>query len=234
MIIETDQPCTINIYCDESRHTNTNDSYMVIGSVSCLREKKEDIFKRIYLLRKDHQTWSEFGWKTISPNRGDFYLALIEMFRSEPELSFRCLVVDRTILNHEQYNSGDNELGFYKLYYQMLVHRLKPGCSYYIYLDWQRNKDQKRFITLRDILRRKLSGKAKIMCLEPVSSHTAQLIQLTDLFIGAVGYAWNKRQGSPIKLEFCKALASAVDLTSLNIGTGPGREKFNIFHFTGR
>lgn len=231
------QPKTshFNVYCDESRHTsNPEDPFMVIGALSCPREKREEITRRINEIRKQHNTWREFGWKTLSPNRRDFYWALLELFASEPSLSFRCIVVDRTVLNHEQYNDGDNELGFYKLYYQMLVHWLKRDCSYHIFLDWQQNQIQQRFIDLRDILRRRLTGKAKIECLEPVSSHQIPLIQLADLLIGAVGYAWNDRQGSAIKMDFCKDVASAAGLRTLKTTTTLSADKFNIFHFTGR
>lgn len=227
--------CNINIYCDESRHTsNPEDKYMVIGALSCPRDRKTELTQAINLLRKQHSTWREFGWKTLSPNRRDFYWALMELFHKSPELAFRCLVVDRTHLNHEQFNQGDNELGFYKLYYQMLVHWLKPNCAYNIYLDWQQNKTQRRFIDLRDILRRKLTGKAKIECLEPVNSQYISMIQLSDLLIGAVGYAWNDRQGSTIKKDFCNDLAQLIGLSNLKSTTARSEGKFNIFHFTGR
>jgi len=231
------QPKTshFNVYCDESRHTsNPEDPFMVIGALACPRDKKDEITRRINAVRKQHNTWREFGWKTLSPNRRNFYWTLLELFATEPSLSFRCIVVDRTVLNHEQHNDGDNELGFYKLYYQMLVHWLKRDCSYHIFLDWQQNQIQRRFIDLRDILRRRLTGKAKIECLEPVSSHHIPLIQLTDLLIGAVGYAWNDRQGSEIKVEFCKSVASAAGLPTLKSTTTLSADKFNIFHFTGR
>ncbi|OPY10197.1 MAG: hypothetical protein A4E66_01618 [Syntrophus sp. PtaB.Bin001] len=226
----------ISIYCDEkSRHTsNPDDPYMVIGALSCPRERKEEFTQRINRMRKIHDVWREFGWKTLSPSRRDFYWALLDFFRCESELAFRCLVVDRNILDHEQYNQGDNELGFYKLYYQMLVHWLKPACVYHIYLDWQQNRTQRRFMDLRDILRRKLTGKAKIECLEPVSSRQIPLIQMTDLLIGAVGYAWNEKQGSAIKQDFCSDLAKVVGLRALKTTTMLSEEKFNIFHFTGR
>jgi len=119
--------CDFNIYCDESRHTsNEDDSFMVIGALACPREQKHTLTQRINLLRKEHNTWREFGWKTLSPNRHDFYWSLMELFRNSPDLAFRCLVVDRNTLDHEQFNQGDDELGFYKLYYQMLVHWLNP------------------------------------------------------------------------------------------------------------
>lgn len=226
---------TINIYCDESRHTsNPDDPFMVIGALSCPRNRKEGLTRQINLLRKQHDVWREFGWKTLSPSRHDFYWALLDLFCNDPDLAFRCIVVDRNILDHDQFNRGDNELGFYKLYYQMLVHWLKPASAYYIYLDWQQNRMQSRFRDLRDILRRRLTGKAKIECLEPVSSGHTSMIQLTDLLIGAVGYAWNDLQGSAIKKAFCADLAKTVGLSTLKTTTMRSEEKFNIFRFTGR
>jgi hypothetical protein len=143
-------------------------------------------------------------------------------------------VANRNILDHAQHNQGDEELGFYKLYYQMLVHWLKPQCSYYIYLDWQQNKIQHRFSTLRDILQKKLSGRAKIECLEPVASNHVPLIELTDLLIGAVGYSWNNINTSPVKISFCQDLAESMKLKNLQASTFSIKDKFDIFHFTGR
>lgn len=224
----------INIYCDESRHTNADDTVMIIGAMSCPHELKSDITKKINLIRKEHNIWREIGWKTISPNHKDFYFDLLRLFISQKPLSFRCIVVKKVILDHEKYSSGDNELGFYKLYYQMLVHWLRTDSVYRIYLDWQQNKDQLRFKVLRDILRRKLSGRAKIQCLEPVVSHNVQFVQLTDLLIGAVGYEWNNRGGSSVKVEFCKDFARSIGLPRLNVPTTLTSEKVNIFHFVGR
>ncbi|MDK9718465.1 MAG: DUF3800 domain-containing protein [Trichlorobacter sp.] len=224
-----------NVYCDESRHTsNPEDPFMVIGALACPRDKKDEITRRINAIRKQHDTWREFGWKTLSPNRRDFYWSLLNLFATESCLSFRCIVADRSALDHDQFNDGDNELGFYKLYYQMLVHWLKRDHAYHIFLDGQQNRTQRRFIDLRDILRRRLTGKAKVECLEPVSSHSIPLIQLVDLLIGAVGYAWNERQGSEIKLSFCADVAKAAGLRTLKTTTTLSAEKFNIFHFTGR
>jgi len=228
----------INIYCDESRHTSDYaDKFTVIGAISCPRDKKKEIVHRIHCLKAKHHTQGEFGWKRLSPNRKDFYWDLLEIFQDCP-LSFRCLTVDRSILDHDTFNSGDSELGFYKMYYQMLVHWMKPGSHYHLYLDWQKNKSQTRFSDLHDILTRKLSGRAKVECLEPVSSHNQPLIELTDLWIGAVGYYWNNRHlaegASKTKIEFCEALAQKVGLQNLRSSTFPIKDKFSLFHFTGQ
>lgn len=225
----------INIYCDESRHTSDPaDAYFVIGGIACPRDQKREIVHKIHLLKRKHNTQGEFGWKRLSPNRRDFYFAVLDMFIQEPGLSFRCIVVNRNDLDHDRYNEGDPELGFYKFYYQMLAHWLKPACSYYIYLGWQQNKGQHRFFTLRDILRRKLSGRAKISCLEPVGSKHIPLIEMADLIIGAVGYEMNDRSGSRIKVEFCEKLKQSLSIDSLKSSTYSIKDKFDIFHFTGR
>ncbi len=234
MVTERKDLQHINIYCDESRQTNSDDAYMVIGAMSCHRDKKADIFRNINTLKKEHRVWPEFGWKKISENRKAFYMSMIDLFLFESSLAFRCIVVDRTTLDHDTYNFGNEELGFYKIYYQMLIHWLKPGLAYSIYCDTKLNKTRGRFVDLRDIMRRKLSGKARIMSLEQVTSSNQPLVQLADLFIGAVGYIWNGRKESELKIKFCNKLATKVGLSGLNVTTKLSEEKFNIFNFTGR
>lgn len=222
--------CVYLIYCDESRHTSdSGDHFMVIGALSCPETRKRDIVRRIHNLRAIHGAQGEFGWKRLSPNKRGFYWALIDLFASEPELQFRCILVDRTT-----FVSDDQELGFYKLYYQMLVHWLSPGCTYRILLDQQQTREQGRFRMLRDVLRRKLMGRAKILSLEPANSSALDIMQLTDLLIGAVGYERNGRTASGTKVEFCRDLATALGVSSIARSTSPGEEKFNVFHFGSR
>jgi hypothetical protein len=230
-----EEATSVNVYCDESRHTSDpSDKYMVIGAIACPRPAKREVVGAIHRLQARHRAHGEIGWKRVSPNRKELFWDLIQLFETRTDLDFRCLVVNRETLDHSAYSGGDDELGFYKLYYQMLVHWLKPGNAYHIYLDWQQNRGQRRFASLKYFLRRRLSGRAKIICLEPVSSASQPLIGLTDLFIGAVGYAWNHRSASSTKKEFCSRLAKAAGLAGLRQATGPARPRFNIFHFSGR
>lgn len=224
-----------NIYCDESRHTSDpSQPYLVIGAVQCPRDRKREIVSQIHHLQAEHSTQGELGWKRVSPNRLAFYEALLDLFAAETDLRFRCLVANRNELDHEAYNDGDSELGFYKLYYQMLVHWLQPGHRYHIYLDWQQNAVQHRFSDLSLILSRKLSGRAPIACLEPVSSDRLPLVGLADILIGAVGYAWNELDGSAAKLRICEKLAAAAGMGTLAGPTALTAHKVNIFRFAGQ
>ena len=228
-----------NIYCDESRHTSDpRDRYTVIGALACPRECKRGLVHAIHQLKARHDAQGEFGWKRLSPNREAFYGALADLFLNDENLSFRCIVVDRHTLDHDTYNEGDAELGFYKLYYQMLVHWLQPGNEYHLYLDWQQNEVTHRFSELQAVLANKLSGRAKVACLEPVESDTQPLIQLADLLTGAVSYQWNGRHeaegASQAKVRFAESLARGIGKTSLAQGTPRGADKFNIFDWRGR
>lgn len=195
--------------------------------------KKRQIIHDIHLLKKQYATQGEFGWSKVSPNKLAFYLALIDYFLNCRDLSFRCIVIDRTTLDHDRFNEGDKELGFYKLYYQLLVHWLEPQEAYYLYLDWQQNSDRSCFANLREMLKRKLSGRARIECLEPVDSQEQPLTQLVDLLIGAVGYQWNKRDASQAKLQFCQQLAEGLGKANLRFSTAKTEPKFNIFQWIG-
>ena len=227
-----------NLYCDESRHTsNPSQHFAVIGALQCPRDEKRRIVHRIHCLMAKHGIHGEFGWKKLSPNRHDFYFTLLELFAEEQALSFRCLVVDKRQLDHDRFNEGDSELGFYKLYYQMLVHWLQPGDIYHIYLDWQQNASSARFYDLRTILQTKLTGRANVACLEPVSSHNQPLIQLSDLLMGAVGYQWNGLDlvegGSSERRLFAQTLCTRLNITTLVRQTPKNERKFNIFNWQG-
>jgi hypothetical protein len=215
----------MNIYCDESRHTSDpSDRYMVIGAIGCERDQKRDIVRHIDTMRFRFDAQGEFGWKRLSPNKRDFYFELIEFFAANPSLAFRCIVVDR-----KSFVSDDEELGFYKIYYQMLHRWLSPNHEYYIYLDHKVNADKGRLPVLRQCLQKAHT----IRALESADSKELGIMQLTDLFIGAVGYAWNERSESEIKVEFCAKLAASVKLPTLVFSTWPSVRKFNIFAFGG-
>lgn len=223
-----------NIYCDESRHTSDpTQPYMVIGAVRCPRERKHELVGQIHRLQARYNAHGELGWKRVSPNKAAFYEELLALFANTPDLAFRCIVADRNKLDHEKFNDGDAELGFYKLYYQMLVHWLQAGNSYHIYLDWQQNQAQNRFHDLATVLTTKLRNKAIIACLEPVTSSNLPLLGLADVLIGAVGYAWNGLGSSAAKLHVVDLVAESAGLGTLARGTPLTAQKVNIFCFDG-
>jgi hypothetical protein len=94
-----------------------------------------EIKARVGALRERHQAWGEIKWSKVSPNRGDFYVELIDLFFAYGEnLRFRCIAVDRTQLDLALHDN-DGELGFYKFYYQLLHHWILDFNAYRIFCD---------------------------------------------------------------------------------------------------
>lgn len=214
-----------NIYCDESRHTSDpSDNFMVIGAIGVPRGKKPGIVKDIHRLRYKHHTQGEFGWKRLSPNKRDFYFELIDYFVKNDDLHFRCIIVNKNTFRIE-----NGEMGFYKLYYQMLYHWLDETSEYHIYLDHKVNANQGRL----KVLKRCLRSTFTIRALEPSSSKELEIMQLTDLLIGAVGYVRNGRTGSSTKQAFCSELAVRLGRHSIDCPTSKIEPKFNVFNFRG-
>jgi len=68
---------------------------LVIGAVKCLRDKKLEIVTALNEIKRQYGIGGEFGWKSASPNKGDFYKAFIDWFVNCNALRFRCVVVNK-------------------------------------------------------------------------------------------------------------------------------------------
>lgn len=223
----------INIYCDESRYSNADDPYLIIGAVKCLRDKKPEIVSDLNAIKAKYGIGGEFGWKTASKSKGDFYKAVIDWFSACDDLCFRCVVV-----NKENLWSSDDEDGFYVVYHQLLCHWLEAGNTYHIYLDKKKNTRQKRVDTLRKKTAASMPHDCSLACMEEVESRECALVQVADFLIGCMGYEWNGHtdlkkypHASPFKIELCESLAIGLDRPSLRFSTWATERKFNVFVF---
>lgn len=223
----------VNIYCDESRYSNPEDPYLVIGAVKCPRARKASLVREFCDLKRKHAVGGEIGWKSVSQSRGDFYLALVDWFLSCPDLRFRCVVA-----NKDNLWSHDSEDAFYVVYHQLLYHWLVPPNTYHIYLDEKRNSQHRRVEVLKKKTADYMPSGCSLACMEEVSSRECDLVQVTDFLIGCMGYAWNGHTdaskypgGSVFKRELCEHLAKGLGRPSLRFSTWASEHSFNVFLF---
>lgn len=222
----------INVYADESR--THGERFMLIGGLwvpveceSCLRE---DILK----LRNEANMTSELKWTKVSRGKLSSYKKFIDIFFRQRSVSFHCIVIDKTKLDCKTFAQGDKELLFYKFYFQLISRKLKEGNEYFVFTDARNNRKRDRLTDLQMYVnnwwnRHKVSTERPVRIIQARDSKHEDLIQLCDVILGAVGYAWNKHEGSPAKLELIKHITNIFELPYLRIATLPSREKFNIW-----
>jgi len=221
------------VYCDEAMpdlfsSSNRRGRYLMIGSLWLPSELRDELKQKINRLREQHNTWGEIKWTKISRSRLPFYMDLIDLFESYGmNLRFRCIAVDSEQVDMRWHDS-DEELGFYKFYYQMLHHWILDFNEYRIFCDTKTNRDPKRLHVLQQCLSN-ANLSASIPQIQSLPSKQLVLIQLCDLLLGAASSRLNQtlRPGG-IKEEIVKRLESHLGIDRI-APTPRDAEKFNVF-----
>lgn len=222
-----------DVYCDESRpdllgSMSPPANFMVIGSLWLATDHRESYKAAIHKLRDKHRVGGEFKWQKISPSRQAFYNELIEWFFDlDSDLRFRCIAVEHENVNLLRFHNSDQELGFYKFYYQMLHHWILDYNDYALFCDFKSNRESNRLHVLKKCLEAS-NLSSQIPVVQSTRSKESVLMQLTDVLTGAVG----ARMNDTLRPESAKAnIVSLIEAqTGKTIGhTIRGEQKFNVF-----
>ena len=225
----------IHVYADESRLKG--ERYMLIGGLWVPAPAEPALRGDIARLRIDSHLTAEFKWKKVSRAKLSAYQEMVNIFMKHCEAAFHCIVIDVTFLDYNTFSRGDAELGFYKFYFQLISRKLLSGYHYLVFTDARRNRRAYRLDVLKICTNRwwaKQQGipeAAPVRAVEARNSKQEDLIQLTDVLLGAVGYVWNGHAESPAKLNLIGHIEQQLGGVSLGKGTPQTSRKFNIWHW---
>jgi hypothetical protein len=232
------------IYCDESRQTSEH--FMVIGGIIIRQENAEAVNEILADYRIDFGMIKELKWGRVSKRFIEQYKKFIDIFFELIEsnkIIFHCIIMDTKKFRQLQ-KGKDKEVGFYTVYYYLLLHRFgrryhseKHNCRFHLKLD-QRNSTFP-LDRLNKYLNNALIGYGvryrPFRSIEPIDSKHHDLLQMVDILIGAIGYEKNqlnvKVGASPAKTELIMHLTKKSGFKNLITNTPKRDERFGIWNF---
>jgi hypothetical protein len=205
---------------------------MVLGALSCRARRTREIAASIRALKAEHGVGPAFElkWTKVSPGKLDLYLAAVDYFFQEPDLTFRALVVpDKSILDHAKHKQTHDDF-YFKMYFYALRPLVERGGVHRVFLDVKDTRSGERTAKLREVLCNDVRDwdRSRISDIQIVRSQDVQQIQLADLLVGAVSYANRGRTESKAKLAIIQRIQERSGL--LLTRTSPYRAlKLNVF-----
>ena len=233
------EPPIAEVYIDESSHTNHR--YLVLGGIIAGIKDARIASDAIADARLPELPFRTLKWVKVSRSKLPAYMRAVDTFfdmQKEMTLDFHSLVVDTTQQDHARYNQGSQEIGFNKEMYQLTM---KFGRLYaalfHIYPD--RRTTNQSTEDLRLMLNRGIKKHhgdtrdwpfRRLQFREP---EDCQLLQLADVFSGAIAWHLNghyaRPDASPAKTSLGNHIlqkAGIVDVTRSTAMSG----KFTIWH----
>ncbi|BDR52195.1 hypothetical protein KIM372_01020 [Bombiscardovia nodaiensis] len=180
-----------NLYCDESCYLEHDDSNaMTIGAVIVPKEKRTEICSRIIEIKKkyDISPTNEIKWSKARNKLLPLYLDLVDYFFDDDDISFRVVLIpEKQLLNHEKWKQSHNTW-YYKMYFEMLKVIFNPDNSYNVYIDIKDTHSNFRVKQLQDVCNNNIYdfNKNIVRKIQTIRSDEVQIMQLTDILIGAV------------------------------------------------
>lgn len=226
-----------DIYCDESRQdlivnkksiTETN-RYCCIGGLMLPTAQREKVKQQLYSLQNKYDVHGELKWGTVSTNKMQFYLSLIDLFFEVNEFAFRAVVIDSTVVDNTSFNGNDHELGYYKFYYQLLVHWLESGNTYRVFTDQKTNHENNRLHELQRIVNCGAPSNTIVSELQAIDSRESIILQLENVIMGAVGYKFNSGASGTSSAKQAIVNRIEMHLKHCIMPTSLSEQKFNVF-----
>lgn len=229
------------VACDESGN-NSSDKYLVIGSVWIDKKNLSEFEKRVTELRLNSKCWGEIEWLKLNAASSEhiikFYKDFIKLAFDDLKIYFRFIIVKKDWVNLKEYHQGSKELMQLKFMY-LSISRYAENClekdkqnNLHIVFDSftesKTSKEEKWRIGTKDFIEKYLG--CGVEHLQPCCSHICSLIQLCDLFTGAVSTSWNTPPSkiSETKSDLIKYMEKLVK-TNFGTITLPSEKDFNIW-----
>lgn len=234
----------VEVYGDE---TLARGPYDILGALWISASEAEQLHAAIRELRAAHGGVNpdmELKWKKCGgTNPHPLYDAVIDLVMERimgRRMAFKCLVIERALVDNKMWNNGDAELGFFKAWHTLLRPWLRARRVFDVRLDAIELRKAGRLDDLRNVLNAcgmKDLGINYWCCgsVEARDSKKEDLIQVVDLLIGAVGYHWADGHlevgASQRKIQLANRIARRLGRRSLKFESKASEKRFNVWRY---
>lgn len=228
------------VFIDESSHTNHR--YLVLGGIITELTDARHATDQIEKARLPELPKGIMKWTKVSRAKLPAYTRAVDIFfelHAKDTVHFHSLVVDTHKQNHKRYNQGSQDIGFNKEVYQLALKfgRTYKDSLFHVYPDRRttgQSTDDLRLMLNRGVKKSYNDTRdwpfRRLQFREPEDS---QLLQLADVFSGAIAWALNGHAQRP-DASPAKTTLSEYILRKANIPTPfkdtPRRHTFTIWH----
>lgn len=240
-LVRPDLP-RVEVYGDESLKRG---QYDLLGGLWLSAGEAARMREDIVRLREETTApnpQGEVKWKKCSGStENPLFASVVDLVMGrirERRAQFKCIVIDRTLVDNDTWNGGDVELGFYKAWHTLLFSKVERGRVYQIKLDARQLQKHTRLVELRDVLRARGLRDLELdywccATVEGADSKKDDLIQAADLLTGAVGFHYcgghNAEGASPGKLAIAARICRHLRKGSLCFSSYPSERWFNVW-----
>jgi hypothetical protein len=224
-------------YCDESCHLeNDGMPAMGLGALWIPTARVRQASEGLRAIKAEHGIRQNFEakWTQVSPAQLGFYEALLNYFFDHEDIRFRAVIVkDKANVQYVE-ERGGHDGWYYRMYYLLLRSITAPPRHARIYLDIKDSRGGPKAAKLLDVLANTNYDfdHEYLERIQIVRSHEVELLQLTDLLIGAITAHARGTTTSPAKQALIKLIETRLD-RKLGYSTSPDALNFNVFYWTG-
>jgi hypothetical protein len=219
---------------------------MVLGGIILSAHHLETFNRFMGNWRLQNRMTAELKWNKVTNQKYAEYLSLVDFFFDAARkrvLRFKCVVLDTHQIDYRTYHYGDKELGFYKFFYQLLLHSFgrhvaPKGRRLIVHMDQRQSRyglSDFRTILNRGMRKQYSLTEDLVRVVESINSRLSDVMQVADILMGAVGFQWNDLPQKPgmrqAKIDLANHVARSAGLNSLKCATPRHLDYFAIWPF---
>ena len=220
------------VFFDETGSLNDKiNRFFCLGMVKCMQPFYLD--SRIREIRQKHHFYDEVKWNTLSKAKFSVIKEIIEAVFETPGIYFSCIVINKDNIKFEE-DFGSNPYKAYEVFTEILLKQsIDENEILTVLADFVTTPKNIKFeVDVKHNLNESLDRLA-VGGIHRVDSKGVNIIQIVDLFIGAVVYCYKKDlklvSGDKNKIKILNLILNK--LQKKDFAGGVSTKRFKVFEY---